>query len=106
MPSRPAPLRTGAEPGPRAIPPTGLALALVVPALTLVSNQLSRAVEARADAFALELTDAPKAQIGFQRRIAIKNVADPDPPRLWHDLFGTHPTTMERIGMAEALLRD
>lgn len=92
----------GGEPGARAVPATALALALVVPAVTAVSNQLSREVEARADADAMRLTGQPAAQIGFQRRIAVKNVSDPDPPGWAQALFGTHPTTLERIGAAEA----
>ena len=52
----------------------------IAPAITSISNQLSRAVERSADAFALELTREPETQIDFQRRIAIKNVSDPDPP--------------------------
>ena len=82
-----------------------LAVAIVAPAITIVSNQLSRAVERRADAFALELTHDPKTQIAFQRRIAIKNVSDPDPPGWVTFLLGTHPPTIERIGQAEAAAR-
>jgi len=94
------------EPGsPAALPGVILAVALVAPAITVISNQLSRAVERRADAFALELTDEPKTQIAFQRRIAIKNVSDPDPPGWVSFLLGTHPTTMQRIGQAEAAAR-
>ena len=55
---------------------------------------------ARADAFALELTHEPETQIAFQRRIAIKNVSDPDPPGWVTFLLGTHPPTIERIGQA------
>ena len=77
-----------------------LAVALVAPAITITSNQLSRAVERSADAFALELTREPQTQIDFQRRIAIKNVADPDPPGWVTFLLGTHPPTIERIGQA------
>jgi STE24 endopeptidase len=47
------------------LPAVALALALTVPVLTTISNQLSRAVEARADRFSLELTDEPRALIGF-----------------------------------------
>ena len=68
--------------GPAAIPAVALSLALLVPAITMISNQLSRAVEARADRFSLELTDAPDALIGFQERIVVKNVSDPEPPAL------------------------
>jgi STE24 endopeptidase len=88
--------------GPRAVPAVALSIALVVPVLTMVSNQLSRDVERRADAFSLRLTDDPQTLIEFQRRIAVKNVSDPDPPALSRFLLGTHPTTLERIGMAEA----
>lgn len=87
----------------RAVATTALALAIVTPALTAVSNQLSRTVEARADSYALRLTGDPSAQIAFQRRIAVQNVSDVDPPAVWHALFGTHPTTLERIGVAERL---
>jgi STE24 endopeptidase len=85
-----------------AVPAVVLSVALIAPAITVVSNQLSRAVEARADAFSLELTDEPKSLISFQRRIALQNVADPQPPALAHFLLGTHPTTMQRIGAALA----
>jgi STE24 endopeptidase len=93
------------EAGPRAIPAAALALAILVPAVTAIANQLSRDVERRADAFALELTGEPQTQIEFQKRIALRNVSDPDPPRWSHFLFGTHPTTLERIGAAEAARR-
>ncbi len=95
----------GGEWGPRAVPAAALALAIVAPAITMVSNQLSRDVERRADAFSLELTRDPATFISFQRRIAIKNVSDPDPPGVARFLLGTHPTTMERIGLAEAFRR-
>ena len=95
----------GAELGPRAVPAVALSLALVVPVLTMVSNQLSRDVERRADAFSLELTRDPDTFIEFQRRIARKNVSDPDPPALSRFLLGTHPTTIERLGQAEAFKR-
>jgi STE24 endopeptidase len=88
-----------------AVPATALALFVLVPALTAISNQLSRRVEERADAFALQVTHEPKVMIDFQRRIAVRNVSDPDPPKLWHEIFDTHPTTVERIGMAVAALR-
>jgi STE24 endopeptidase len=88
---------------PAAIPAVALSLALLVPAITFISNQLSRQVEARADRFSLELTGAPDALIGFQQRIVVKNVSDPDPPDWVSFLLGTHPTAMERIGQALAI---
>jgi STE24 endopeptidase len=88
-----------------AVPGVALAIALVTPAVTVISNQLSRPVEARADRFALSLTGDPRTQVEFQRRIAVKNVSDPDPPGWVHFLLGTHPTTIERIGQALAVER-
>jgi STE24 endopeptidase len=94
----------GASPA-LAVPAVALALSLLAPAVGAVANRLSRDVERRADAFALERTDDPGAFIAFQRRIALQNVGDPDPPRLGRMLFGTHPTTLERIAVAEAYAR-
>lgn len=88
-----------------AIPALALALAVVVPLVTTVSNQLSRRVEARADSYSLELTGEADAFIGFERRLAVRNVSDPDPPswRTW--LLATHPSTIDRIGIGEAYKR-
>ncbi len=88
-----------------AVPAVALSLAIVVPVLTTISNQLSRPVERRADAFALELTREPAAMADFQRRIAVSNVSDPRPPAWVTFLLGTHPPTMERIGQAVAFER-
>jgi STE24 endopeptidase len=92
----------GRRPGPVALPAIALSLALVSFGLGIASNVLSRRVEARADAFSLRLTDDPAAHIALERRLALTNVSDPDPPELLHALFGTHPTTVERIGIGEA----
>jgi STE24 endopeptidase len=90
--------RDGATP----VPAVLLTLAITSTAVTTISNQLSRAVERRADAFALELTGEPEAMVGFEKRITLQNVGDPDPPRWQAVLLSTHPTTMERIGQAIA----
>jgi STE24 endopeptidase len=95
----------GGELGPRAVPAVALSLALVAPAITFVSNQLSREVEQRADAYSLDLTQDPRTFIAFHERLAIKNVSDPDPPAVWRFLFGTHPSTVERLGLGEAYER-
>jgi len=84
-----------------AVPAVVLAVGLIGPAITTISNQLSRGVEQRADQFSLELAGEPEAFIGFQKRIAVTNVSDPDPPALASFLLGTHPTTIERIGLAK-----
>ena len=87
---------------PAGLPAIALAVALAGLGLGIASNALSRPVEARADSFALELTRDPADFVKFERRITIRNVSDPDPPELFHLLFGTHPTIKERIGFGEA----
>ncbi|WP_104524231.1 M48 family metallopeptidase [Blastococcus atacamensis] len=68
---------------------------------TPVQNVVSRQIEARADLHALDLTRDPEAFIAMQRRLASTNLGDPDPPVAWHWFFGSHPTTAQRIAMAE-----
>ena len=96
-------LLPGDEPaGPRAVPAVALAAMLVGAPLSAIFNQLSRRIEARTDEFALRLTDAPEPFIAFERGITLKNIAEPAPPRWARMLFGSHPTTLERIGAAVA----
>jgi len=93
--------------GPQPSLPALVAAATVVSApIGVVANGLSRAIERRADAYALHATGDAETFVGFQRRIALKNVADPDPPRWLSLLLGTHPSTVERIGLAVALTTD
>jgi STE24 endopeptidase len=84
------------------LPAIALAGGVVSGALGVVSRQLSRAVERRADAFSLELTGEPDAFVSFEQRITRQNLADPNPPRWLSALFGTHPSIVERIGIAAA----
>ena len=77
-------------------------MALATFAFSAASNVLSREIEASADAFSLRLTNDPGAFVQFERGLAVHNVSDPDPPRVWQLLFGTHPTTLERIGIGKA----
>jgi STE24 endopeptidase len=92
-------------PGAAAVPALALSFALVAFAFSTASNSLSRGVERSADSYALRLTNEPEALIGLQRRLAIRNISDPDPPRWLHQLLGTHPTTVDRIGMGVAFGR-
>jgi STE24 endopeptidase len=87
---------------PAGLPAIALAVSLAALGLGMASNALSRPVEASADSFALRLTHDPTDFVNFERRIAIRNISDPDPPRLFHLLFDTHPTDRERIGIGEA----
>ncbi|MEA2423656.1 MAG: endopeptidase, partial [Thermoleophilaceae bacterium] len=91
---------------PAALPALALSAAVVSTALGFASNALSRRVEARADTFALDLTHDPAAFIGLTRGLAVTNLADPETPKALQILFGTHPTTMERIGVGLAWARE
>jgi STE24 endopeptidase len=86
--------------GAAALPALSLATALVSAPVGTIAARLSRVIERRADQYSLELTRAPDAFISFERRIALQNVIDIDPPRLLHALLATHPSTAERIGAA------
>jgi STE24 endopeptidase len=95
--------RRGIEPGqPAYLPAFALAIAVTSLAIGIAGNQLSRAVEARADTFALQLTNDPKGMIELQQQLSDRNLSDPDPPGLYSFVFRTHPSTIERIGAALA----
>ena len=95
--------RRGVEPGqPAYLPAFALAIAATSFAIGIAGNQLSRAVEARADTFSLQLTNDPRGMIELQQQLADRNLADPDPPGAFSFLFGTHPPTIDRIGAALA----
>jgi STE24 endopeptidase len=87
---------------PASLPALALALGVVGAFLAVPTNRLSRAVERRADSFALELTDAPAEFTSFEQRIVLANLADPDPPRWFTALLASHPSAVERIGAARA----
>jgi STE24 endopeptidase len=83
-----------------------MSVAIVSFALGSASNVQSRRVEARADTYALDLTQNPAAFIGLTRSLATTNLSDPSTPRIYQVLFGTHPTTMQRIGAGLSWARD
>jgi STE24 endopeptidase len=92
-------------PSPRVVISLTLSLAVVGGGVGVISNQLSRRVEARADSFSLQKTGAAPAFVDFERRVALRNVIDPDPPAWMTWLLGTHPSTVQRIGAAVAYER-
>jgi STE24 endopeptidase len=99
-PLRRAGVATLAEP--RAV---GLVLALAAVAGLLAGpaqNLMSRHVEARADRHALALTADPATFAAMQARLSRVNLGDPDPNPVEQALFGSHPTTVERIAAARA----
>ncbi len=85
------------------LPAIALSAMVLTVSVGFISNQLSRAVEKRADFYALGLVPEPDVMIAMQQRLVRSNVSDPDPPALVRLLLATHPPAIERIGMAEAL---
>lgn len=65
-------------------------------------NLVSRRIEARADDHALRRTGAGDTFAAMQRRLAVRNLSDVDPPRLEHLLFDSHPSTVQRVAAARA----
>ena len=70
-----------------------------------VENTISRAVEARADRVSIEATGDYRGFERMQVQLATRSLSDDDPPWLSQFWFGSHPTTLQRIGMARALQR-
>ncbi|GAA1603159.1 hypothetical protein GCM10009679_03700 [Saccharothrix algeriensis] len=66
---------------------------------------VSRLIEARADQHALELTGDAAGFEDMQQRLSLVNLSDPDPPAWEQSLFGSHPTTVERMAAARAYAR-
>jgi STE24 endopeptidase len=74
---------------------------LVVGALQLIGMPvvaaLSRRWERAADRFALDLVGKPEVFEESFRALALSNLLDLDPPRLFYLMAFTHPTPPERI---------
>ena len=105
-----APLRRRAGTG-GAGEPTVVPLVLALAALgafvaSPAQNVVSRAIEARADRVSLEVTQDRAAFDLLQRELARRSLADPTPPRYSYLWFATHPTALQRLGIAAALLPD
>jgi len=66
-----------------------------------VQNTVSRAMEVRADRAALQATGDVSAFRSVQRKLALRSLADPTPPRLAHVWFASHPTVLQRLGLAD-----
>src|SRR3954452_4079053 len=86
--------------GPAVLPAAVLSIAVVSFVLNIPGNVLSRGVERSADGHALELDGNTAAFIAVERKLSLQNLGDPDPPGWLQLIFGTHPSTLDRIGYA------
>lgn len=96
------------RPWPPMADPVVVPLVLALTALggfvsTPVQNTVSRQIETRADVAALRATEDPDAFVKMQKELSLRSFSDPTPPPLAQLWFGSHPTTMQRIGLAEGL---
>ncbi|MFH1790854.1 MAG: M48 family metallopeptidase [Candidatus Omnitrophota bacterium] len=66
-----------------------------------LQNAYSRALERRADDFAIRVTADPDAFISLMTKLAGMNLADPDPPEIIKYLLYDHPPVSERLEMGE-----
>jgi STE24 endopeptidase len=88
---------------PRVVPFVLLLGSLFSLASSPLGAGLSRHWERQADAFSLELTRDPATFESTHRRLALANIADLVPPRIFYLAWFSHPTPPERIAAARAL---
>lgn len=94
--------RRGGLAQPEAIPLAILVLTVTQLIAAPLLNTAYRREEAAADWAALEATREPTAAKSAFRQLAIKSLSNPDPPSWIDGLYGSHPSMLERIAMAEA----
>ena len=87
---------------PRSLPLLAACAALIGAVSGPAQCAVSRRIEARADRHALELTGDRRHFIAMQRRLAVANLSEVDPPRTLELLFATHPSPVRRIAAARA----
>lgn len=86
---------------PRSLPIIGLVMTLTSLLLTPLQLAWSRAIERKADRYAVALTNNPAAYAAAMAKLAETNLADPNPPRPITFLLHSHPPLAERIAAAE-----
>jgi STE24 endopeptidase len=89
-----------------ALVPLALLVALLFSLATLpFQNLVSRRYEREADWLALVATGDPDSAISLDRKLVLRSLGDPDPPRWLVVLLSTHPPAIERIAMAEEFMK-
>jgi STE24 endopeptidase len=94
----------GAVQDPTVVPLVLALVAIGTLASSPLTNGLSRLIETRADVDSLEATREPVVFEKMQRELDLHALSD-DPPAWSEFWFGSHPTTLERIAIAEQLGR-
>ena len=87
---------------PEAVPVALFVLVALQLLFTPFSSAVSRRVEASADWAALNATREPAVKKELMHDLATASLSDPEPPGWTQLLYGSHPTTMQRIAMAQA----
>jgi STE24 endopeptidase len=98
--------RRGGLGDPGVLPYGALVLVLANVAIAPVTNLVSRRYEAEADWGALKATRDPDSMQKLMEGFSETSLGQPDPPKWARIFFGTHPTLMQRIEMAEAWKRE
>jgi STE24 endopeptidase len=94
--------RPGALRDPTVVPLVAALVAIGTLLSSPVNNGLSRLIETRADVDSLQTTRDPAAFVAMQRQLALHSLSD-QPPAWSQFWFGSHPTTLQRIAIAEQL---
>jgi STE24 endopeptidase len=97
--------RRGGLRNPGTVPLALLTLTVVQLALTPFVNAVSRRYEAEADWTALKATRDPEAAKAIFRGFVEEDLSDPKPPSWAQAIFGSHPSPLRRVEMAEAFRR-
>jgi STE24 endopeptidase len=97
--------RRGGMRDPAAVPLGLFVFFLLQLVATPALNAVSRRTEADADWAALEATHDPAASRALFDRFVVTSLQDPSPPWWEYVLFWDHPTTTQRVAMADAWQR-
>ena len=90
---------------PRQVPRVLALVAIATLLASPVENGISRRIETRADMASLSATHDPEAFAKVQKQLALTSLSDPTPYAFSQFWFGSHPTTLQRIALAERFAR-